>query len=316
MKVAITGGTGFIGRRLVQRHAAAGDTVRVLTRRPSNQTGFPDAVRVHTADLASGTDAALLSQFVQGADVVYHCAGEISNESRMRSLHVDGTRRLIEAAEGRIGHWVQLSSVGAYGPHRCGAVTEETPLRPVGAYETSKAESDELVQQAARSGSFSCTVLRPSIVFGPGMKSQSLRQMGRMIDRGIFFFIGLVGASANYICVENVIEALVSCGRIPAAKGRVYDISDRRTIEEFVAVIADALRKPCPNLRIPERLARFAARTLGKVPSFPLTESRVDALTSRAVYPADRIERELNYVHPVTMEDGLSRLVGCWKIPA
>jgi nucleoside-diphosphate-sugar epimerase len=313
MNVAITGGTGFIGRALVIRHLASGDTVRVLSRRVSNQAGLPDSVKVFLCDLASNCDPGLLPSFVEGADVVYHCAGEIACESRMRSLHVEGTRRLIQAASGRIGHWVQLSSVGTYGPHQDGVVTEETPLRPHGGYEKTKAESDQAIHQAADLGAFSYTILRPAIVFGVGMKNQSLRQMIAMINRSLFFFIGPEGASANYIVVDNVVEALVRCGQMPQAKGRIYNLSDCRSTEEFVAIIADTLGKPRPSLRVPEVLARFAARTLGKLPGFPLTETRVDALTTRAVYPATRMERELGYAHTVTMEDALSMLVGACK---
>ena len=171
------------------------------------------------------------------------------------------------------------------------------------------------VQQAAKQGAFSCAILRPSIVFGPGKRNQSLRQMTGMI-RDLFFFVGRNGASANYIFLDNVIEALVRCGRMAAAKDRVYYLSDQRTIEEFVALIADALGKSRPNLRVPEGVARFAARTLGKLPGFPLTESRVDALTTRVVYPATRMERELGYAHSITMEDALSLFVRHWKASA
>ena len=284
--------------------------MRVLSRRSTNQNGFPDMVKLCSGDLVSARDSACLSHFVEGVDVLYHCAGEIAHASRMRILHVDGTRKLVEAATGRIGHWVQLSSVGAYGSHRDGVVTEETPLRPTGVYETSKAESDQIVQQAAKQDGFSCTVLRPSIVFGPGMRNRSLRQMIEMIDRGFFFFIGPEGASANYIFLDNVIEALVRCGRKATAKGRVYNLSDQRTIEEFVALIAEALGKSRPNLRVPEGLARLAAATLGKLRGFPLTRSRVDSLTTRVSYSAVRIERELEYAHAVTMEGALSLFVG------
>jgi nucleoside-diphosphate-sugar epimerase len=310
MEVAITGGTGFIGHALVLQHLAAGDTVRVLSRRSSNQGGFPDVVKLYLGDLVSAGNSTSLSHFVEGTEVVYHCAGEITHASQMRLLHVDGTRKLVEAATGNISHWVQLSSVGAYGPVRRGVVTEETRLRPTGVYEASKAESDQIVQQAAERGAFSCTVLRPSVVFGPGMRNQSLRQMIRMIDRGLFFFMGPKGASANYIFLDNVIEALMRCGRMAAAKGRVYNLSDQRTIEEFVALIADALGRSRPNRRVSEGLARFAARTLGKLPGFPLTESRVDALTTRVIYPTTRMEGELGYAHAVTMEVALTLFVG------
>jgi len=145
------------------------------------------------------------------------------------------------------------------------------------------------------------------------MRDNSLRQMTQLIDRGLFFFIGPKGASANYIYVDNVIEAMVLSGRMPEAQGKVYNLADWRPVEEFVAIIADALGKSSPSIRVPKTLALFAARTLGKLPGFPLTESRVDGLTTRVVYPTARIERELGYVHPITMENGLSLLVRQWK---
>ena len=193
MRIAITGGTGFIGRSLVLRHIAAGDAVRVLSRRPGSQSGLPDAVKMYLGDLVLGGDSASLSRFVDGVDAIYHCAGEITCAGRMRLLHVEGTRKLVEAAKGNVGHWVQLSSVGAYGPHLRGVVAEETPLQPTGVYQTSKAESDQLVQQSAEDGAFSCTVLRPSLVFGPDMRNRSLRQMTATIDRGLFFFMARPG---------------------------------------------------------------------------------------------------------------------------
>jgi nucleoside-diphosphate-sugar epimerase len=189
-------------------------------------------------------------------------------------------------------------------------------LQPTGVYEASKVESDELVQQAAQQGAFSCTILRPSIVFGPDMRNRSLRQMTGMIERGLFFFIGPKGASANYIFLDNVIEALVRCGRMVAAKGRVYNLSDHRSIEEFTGIIADALGKPRPRLRVPESPVRLVVRALGKLPGFPLTEARVAALTTRVVYAAARVERELGYTHAATMEDALSLCVGRWKASA
>src|SRR5574341_4931 len=63
--------------------------------------------------------------------------------------------------------WVQLSSVRVYGPVREGVVDESRPYAPRGEYETTKAESDRLVLEAFERGAFSCTILRPSIDFGP-----------------------------------------------------------------------------------------------------------------------------------------------------
>jgi len=241
MLVGITGGTGFIGKTLVLRHLAGGDTVRLLTRRSSYDVVLPNSVRVFHGDLTGPVD--VLIPFVDGVDVLYHCAGEIQDQTKMHAVHVTGTNNLCSAADGKIGLWVQLSSVGAYGPHSSGIVTERTLLNPVGIYEKTKIEADHLVMNAARTGAFSLSILRPSNVYGPAMTNQALFQMIEMINKRLFFFIGNRGASANYIHLDNVVEALVRCGEMAAAKGRIYNLSDHRPIENFVSIIADELHK-------------------------------------------------------------------------
>jgi nucleoside-diphosphate-sugar epimerase len=310
MLVAITGGTGFIGRKLVRRHLARSDAVRVLTRRPPAQSGLPAAARHCNGDLAGTAD---LRPFVEGADVLYHCAGEVRNAGLMRTVHVEGTRRLIDAAAGRIGRWVQLSSVGAYGRQRTGIVTEESALHPCDTYEATKVESDSLVVSGAASGAFDQVILRPSIVYGAEMSNRSLFGLISMVQRGLFFFIGKPGASANYIHVDNVADALLLCASSPRASGRIYNLSDHRSMEQFVAAIAKGLDRNMPRKRLPEAPVRLLARLAGVVPRFPLTQARIDALTNHAVYPSTRIEGELGYRHAVSMENGLMDLVSYWK---
>jgi nucleoside-diphosphate-sugar epimerase len=309
--VAITGGTGFIGRKLVARHLALGDRVRVLTRRAAAEVPFGEAVALFRGDLASGGD--ILAPFAEGASLLYHCAGELRDPARMHAVHVEGTRRLLAAAGRTIGRWVQLSSVGAYGPRNSGVVTEETPLRPRGVYEETKAESDRLVLAAASSG-LVFSMVRPSIVFGPEMTNRSLFQLIAMIDRGLFFFIGEPGARANYIYVDNVVEGLVRCGTVPSAANRIYNLTDCRTLESFIGTIARALGRPVPTRRLPERPVRWAARLAGRLPRVPLTEARVAALVNRASYSTARIEHEVGYAHPVSMEEGLRQVVAAWRV--
>lgn len=308
--VAVTGGTGFVGRRLVRALVARGDTVRVLTRDRGRAAALPPAVEVYVGDLAGGD---LPAAFLQGTEVLYHLAGEIGRPPAMRALHVEGTRALASAAARRVRHWVHLSSVGVYGPVRDGVVEEGRALAPRGEYEITKAESELLARQAAAAGAYTCAVLRPSIIFGPGMPNRSLEQLAAMVARGLFFYAGAPGASANYIYVDNVVDALVACGTAPAADSRDYNLSDFLTVEEFVDGIAAALARPAPRLRLPEPPVRWLARTLGRVPGFPLTESRVDALTSHARYSTARIEAELGYAHRVSMQEGLRRTVATWR---
>lgn len=311
MIVAVTGATGFIGRRLVDRLVERGDRVRVLTRGPLSQPS-PSTVEWHRCDLVTAS-AADLAPILEGVEVLYHCAGQLTNARAMRALHVEATRKLAEAASGRIKHWVQLSSVGVYGPVHEGVVDEESAAKPVGEYEATKAESDRIVAAAARRAGFSYSILRPSNVFGAEMDNQSLFKMIAMIDRGWFFYIGPPGASANYVHVDNVAEGLIRCGTMAAARDRTYNLSDHRTLERFVAAIAGALGRPAPRWTVPQSVARAMSATLGGLPGFPLTRSRVEALTNRSSYPIARIERELDYRHVISMEDGLRELAAAYR---
>ena len=313
MIVAITGATGFVGRALVSRVVAAGAQVRVLSRREAAERELPAAVRVYRADLVEGDRAGDdLAAFLQGADVLVHCAGELRDTSIMHALHVDGTRRLLEAAKSRIRRWVQLSSVGVYGPRRQGVVLEDAPLSPVGEYEITKTEADQLVVQTAQTGAFEAILVRPSAVFGPSMPNQSLYRLIALVDRGWFVFVGARGSMANYVFVDDVADALWLCATAPQAQG-VYNLSDDRTMEDFIGMIAKALNRPVPLRRLPAAPLRLAATALQLLPGSPLTRSRIDALTRRTMYPSRRIQQTLGFEFRVSIEEGLRRLVEDWR---
>ena len=150
LTVCVTGASGFIGRRLVERLCGLGFSVRVITRRTDHP--WPVGVEVLQGDLAD--PHCPVTRLVKDCNIVFHCAGEIRNVSTMRALHVEGTRRLLKIAcneakrNGKPLHWVQLSSVGVYGPPLGAAnaervVTEDSPMNPVGEYELTKLLADE-----------------------------------------------------------------------------------------------------------------------------------------------------------------------------
>lgn len=305
MKVMVTGGAGFIGARLVNALCAAGHEVRVLSRKsPAMQGGGQVLLEFAQGDLLDHDCP--LQQLISGCSVVFNCAGELRDESRMEPLHVDATFRLIEAckrqakASGQPVHWVQLSSVGAYGPIRGGAsaervVTETTPPAPVGTYEVTKTRADELVAAAVEEGVFSYSILRPSNVFGSEMPNDSLRQWGRMIGKRLFFYVGAPGAVATYVHVADVVSTLLLCGFDERAKGQVFNLSNDCSQERLVSGLAKAQGVAPPNLRVPEWSMRMLARMFSVVPGFPVSDSRIDALVARTRYPSSKLESLLGF---------------------
>ncbi len=308
MNIAITGANGFIGRNLIKALDQQGHSIRALSRR--SQAVFPSGVQKVTGDLTS--EACPLEQLLEGCEVIFHCAGEIRNQAVMRSLHVDGTKRLLhaaleEAARGRrLVHWIQLSSVGAYGGRReCGqrdrVVTEETPPEPAGVYEVTKTESDEMVARAGRTGSLSYSIVRPSNVIGPGMPNQSLRSLAAMIRRRLFFYVGRRGAVATYVHVNDVVEVLRRCATDVRAKGNIFNISNDCLLEEMVQGIACAVGVPPPRLRLPEWFVRLIVGATSTVFRIPLTQQRIDALVQRTRYPFCKLARELGFAPRISV---------------
>ena len=310
MIISITGATGFVGKKLVQQCVSAGHTVRVLSRREPRQAALPESVRWFQGGL---DDITQLRRFAENSDILYHCAAEIRNPSGMMRTNRDGTRNLIAVSRGLVDRWVQLSSVGVYGLVRDGGVSEESPEKPTGIYEMSKAQADDLVRAAAEERAFDAVLLRPSIVYSPEMTNRSVFQLIRTIDQGYFFFVGPKGASANYVHVDDVVGALVQCGINPGAANRTYNLSVGDTLEVLVEAIAGALGRPAPALRLPRGITRALAATMGWMPNFPLTVSRVDALSSRSHYPIDRIQRELGFVPRVSLPQGMAEMARFWK---
>jgi nucleoside-diphosphate-sugar epimerase len=316
VKAFVTGANGFIGRRLVEALTVQGHSVSVLTRNP--KADFPSGVHVVIGDLVS--EKGIGDEVLSGCDVIFHCAGESRNESLMRKLHVDGARRLLHSAiraaenRGRPIHWVQLSSVGAYGFPKelknidC-VITENTPEVPAGEYEVTKTESDRLVVEAARSPVLTFSILRPSKVVGREMREPSIRALIKFVQSGIFFYIGRPGAIATYVHVDDVVAALLKCGTDARARGQIYNLSNDCLLEEMIRGIATALGVRPPRIRLPEGLARGIVGAVSGMVPFPLTQERINGLVRRTKYSTTKIEAGLNYKATHSVPEAMREIV-------
>src|SRR5437764_15049814 len=113
--ILVTGGTGFVGRRLVEALAAVGSTVRVLTRSRAHTTGFRERVEIIEADLL---DASSLPAALHGVTSIVHLAASVPGSTgakQMSRTNVDGTRNPARAAcATSVKAFVHPSSPGVY----------------------------------------------------------------------------------------------------------------------------------------------------------------------------------------------------------
>ncbi|WP_038246560.1 NAD-dependent epimerase/dehydratase family protein [Ghiorsea bivora] len=196
----ITGASGMIGLHITQRLLKMGYLVRVLTR---NTAFVLESVECFKGSLS---EANILEKMLQDADVVFHCAAEINDETKMFDVNVKGTHILLEAmkAVSTIQYFCYLSSAGVVGPTSDLIVDEETICEPNNAYERSKFEAEQLVLNADLA--MNVCVLRPANVFDvhkPGVLSYA--QNHSLKDKLSVFMKGYEGA--HLVHAKDVAEA-------------------------------------------------------------------------------------------------------------
>ncbi len=300
-QVCVTGARGFVGRQLVDKLVELGYSVRVLTRTLS--ATFSERVQVFEADLAASDCD--LSEFFSGCEIFFHCAGEVKNPKIMQDLHVNGTKRLRDALLHEIAltnrkiHWVQLSSVGVYGkpsrPTEARVIKEDSPIRPTGIYEVTKAQSDQIVLDCLGLTNLTISILRPSNIVGLNMPNQSFGSLLKSITNKYFFYIGSQNVVSNYVHVNDVVSALVLCAESQSAKGQIFNLSNDCLLSDIVQAVSDSNRIDSKRLVLPEYFVRLVVSCITRFIKFPLTTNRIDSLVSKTFYSSDKIKITLNF---------------------
>ena len=323
--VAVIGGCGFIGSHLVDRLAARGVVVRVVSRSGHWTWGRrPEGATFHPVDLGDADAAMRLIPVVAGAACVVNLAGVLFRTSVPRGafdlVHVAGVRSILDSMTeiGSPPRFIHVSTTGVLGPTGTDPLREDAPMRPSTIYERSKAQGERLVLEAAAAG-LETTVVRPGLVYGP--RDMHLLGLFRSIDSGTYRAIGGARAVWQPIHVADVVDGLLAAmdgNRVPS--GRVFHLAgaERVPLGVFAGRIAEHLgrRLRGPGLPVPIALAaglglEIAYRPFGFQP--PLSRSRVRTMTQHRVYSIDRARSELGFTPRTTLDDGIAGTVAWYR---
>lgn len=264
MKTLVTGGTGFVGRHLIEALLRRGDTITALIRSPRKAAGLAElGVIVVPGDLA---DPAALRTAVRGQDVIYHVAGLVAarNEAQFLDVNRDGTARLAAAAEAEsvAARLVLVSSMAAGGPTARGTRLrgDESP-RPVTAYGRSKLAGEN----ALRATRLRWTIVRPPAVYGPG--DREMLRLFKIARWGLVPVFGDGNQELSLIYGPDLAEALAATGHSEAAIGGTYYAchAEVHTGRSLVTTIGQALGRRVRIVPLPRGLAAVALRCTGAV---------------------------------------------------
>jgi len=307
--VLVTGASGFVGSFLCNQLTEKGFNVRRAGR---SVIPINDGATFHTADLASESEWKLA---LQNVSVVIHLAARthVLNEhaddplTAYRSVNVAGTVALArQAAASGVRRLIFLSSIKVNGDSTSGApFSEGSPPAPEDAYGVSKREAEEALQKISAETGLESVILRPPLVYGPGVKGNFLRLVDA-VSRGWPLPLASVNNSRSLVYVGNLADAILACMDAPTAAGKTYLVSDNEDISTpaLITNIARALGKRPRLMSFPPALLMLAASMLGK-------SAAASRLLGSLRTDSSRIRQELGWQPPTSQEEGL-RLTAQW----
>ena len=321
MNVFITGGTGFIGSRLVLKCLERGDHVKVL-----GQTNT-DAERLNkqlieaegaAVIIGSMTDRDLLFNLTKDIDVVFHLAAAQHEanvpDQTFHDVNVTGSRNIIEASiEAGVKRFIHGSTIGVYGDP-AEAISETSPCNPVNIYGKTKLEGEKLV--LSYKDRIPLVVVRISETYGPG--DRRLLKLFRAINKKAFLKIGPGSNLHQLIYIDDLIEGMFKATQAEKALGEIILLVGHKPIstDEMVETIAEVLELRLPNFRLPifpftiaSVVLESALRPIGIQP--PLHRRRMDFFIKSFSFSTAKADELLGFSPRYSFGQGAD-LTACW----
>jgi nucleoside-diphosphate-sugar epimerase len=315
----VTGGSGFVGRSLIEKLVARGVMITALAR--------SDAAARTVAGLGANPcrggldDVAVMTTGMRGCDTVFHVAGHLSEWDPYKVFHdanVIGTRNVVQAANA--AGIATFAAVGAAAvvmarPQPMRGISEDLPLqRPSWApYIATKAEAEKIVREANRDG-FKTVVVRPPFIWGPGMPM--LDELIAAVKSGQFALPDGGRQTMSTSHVDNVVECLI----LAAARGRggqAYFLADddTSTLKDFSTALLATRGMPPVKRTAPFAMAwRMAGLMEGAWHLFrirsrpPVTRQTLRMIGQDFTVDTSKAHHDLGYAPVISRAEGLARM--------
>ena len=317
----MTGGSGFIGGRLIERLRSLGHGVRALAR----SDAAAERIRARGGEPVAGdlADVEAMRTGAAGCELAFHAAatlGDWGAPEEFERGNVQGTGNVLHAcAQAGVRRFVHVGTEAALlAGEPLVEVDETAPLRPdsPALYSATKARAEELVLGAA-TDSFETVVVRPRFVWGPG-DTTLLPAIIELVRSGRFAWIGGGRHRTSTTHVDNTVEGLL-LGAERGRSGNAYFVTDGEPVvfREFLSELLATQNVTPPSRSLPTPLAGVLARVgeaawrLLPLPGQPpLTRFAFWVSSQECTIRTEKAQRELSYSPAITIAEGLAQLRG------
>jgi nucleoside-diphosphate-sugar epimerase len=305
-RILVTGASGFVGRELVQRLNASGHDVFGLTRKDLIERGESG----DAAQLESARWSRLMAE--ERIDAVVHLAArahvvtdpDSDARSQFRRVNVTLTERLVAGAIGAgVRRLVHLSSIGVLG-NDSGARAFDSldAAHPVGPYAQSKWEAEQRLAQLVQGARLETVVIRPPLVYGPGVKGNFLRLL-RLVDSGLPLPFAGMPARRSFLGLENLCHLISITLEHPAAAGQTLLAADSEsvTLPELLREMGEGLGRHVRLFHLPRKLIRGLAKLARR-------ERALERFLGSLTIDDARMRAQLNWAPPASFTTGIRRM--------
>lgn len=213
---------------------------------------------------------------LNGVDTVVHLAARVhvmadkatDPLTEFRRVNVNGVLNLArQAAKAGIRRFIYLSSIKVNGEQTLPGrfFTEQDVPAPLDPYGVSKHEAEEGLRKLAQQTDMEVVIIRPPLVYGPGVKANFLNMM-RWLHKGVPLPLGAIHNYRSLVALDNLIDLIITCIKHPAAANQTFLVSDREDISttELLRRMAAALDVPARLLPVPQKLLEMGFKMAGK----------------------------------------------------
>ncbi|CQB50483.1 UDP-glucose 4-epimerase family protein [Vibrio cholerae] len=306
--ILLTGSTGFVGTNLVKSLTLKSDyIVKSVVRHAINKD---DELFFEVGDINASSD---YMQALNNTNIVIHCAARAhvmdDNEAEplalYREVNTAGTINLAkQAIDLGIKRFIFISSIKVNGE---ASILEKPffagdPHAPQDDYGLSKSEAELQLMELAKDSDMEVVIIRPTLVYGPGVKANFASLMG-LVAKGIPLPFGCItNNKRSLVSVDNLVDLIITCIDHPKAANQVFLVSDDHDIStsEMVREMAIALNKPAWQLPVPVWCYKLAGKLFNK-------SAVVDRLTGSLQVDISHTKDTLGWRPPQSLRDGFKQ---------